>query len=294
MTAEKYTFPENDGGFDAVFREYRAIFEKQLRTVCDSFCDNGAKYKALYDAASYSLEAGGKRIRPVLVFEMCRVCGGDINDAVPAAVSLIHDDLPCMDDDDMRRGRPSCHKAHGEAVALLAGDALSAYAGKYICDSDLPAEKKTTMIKELYDRTLGMIEGQTIDTDGKFDTLDGLLSMYEMKTSELLTAASVMGCIAAGADEEKISAARAYAHDVGLAFQIVDDILDVTSTVEELGKPIGSDAQQEKTTSVTLLGLDKARELAKKYTEGAENALSAFENNEFLCRLTDLLLNRKN
>lgn len=150
------------------------------------------------------------------------------------------------------------------------------------------------MIKELYDRTLGMIEGQTIDTDGKFDTLDGLLSMYEMKTSELLTAASVMGCIAAGADEEKISAARAYAHDVGLAFQIVDDILDVTSTVEELGKPIGSDAQQEKTTSVTLLGLDKARELAKKYTEGAEKALSAFENNEFLCRLTDLLLNRKN
>lgn len=211
MTAEKYTFPVNDGGFDAVFREYRAIFEKKLRTVCDSFCDNGAKYKALYDAASYSLEAGGKRIRPVLAFEMCRVCGGDINDAVPAAVavemihtfSLIHDDLPCMDDDDMRRGRPSCHKAHGEAVALLAGDALSAYAGKYICDSDLPAEKKTAMIKELYDRTLGMIEGQTIDTDGKFDTLDGLLSMYEMKTSELLTAASVMGCIAAGADEEK-------------------------------------------------------------------------------------------
>lgn len=253
MTAEKYTFPANYGGFDAVFREYRAIFEKQLRTVCDSFCDNGAKYKALYDAASYSLEAGGKRIRPVLAFEMCRVCGGDINDAVPAAVavemihtfSLIHDDLPCMDDDDMRRGRPSCHKAHGEAVALLAGDALSAYAGKYICDSDLSAEKKTAMIKELYDRTLGMIEGQTIDTDGKFDTLDGLLSMYEMKTSELLTAASVMGCIAAGADEEKISAARAYAHDVGLAFQIVDDILDVTSTVEELGKPIGSDAQQE-------------------------------------------------
>ena len=117
MTAEKYTFPANYGGFDAVFREYRAIFEKQLRTVCDSFCDNGAKYRALYDAASYSLEAGGKRIRPVLAFEMCRVCGGDINDAVPAAVavemihtfSLIHDDLPCMDDDDMRRGRPRCH-----------------------------------------------------------------------------------------------------------------------------------------------------------------------------------------
>ena len=280
MTAKKYTFPENDGGFDAVFREYRAIFEKQLRTVCDSFCDNGAKYKALYDAASYSLEAGGKRIRPVLAFEMCRVCGGDINDAVPAAVavemihtfSLIHDDLPCMDDDDMRRGRPSCHKAHGEAVALLAGDALSAYAGKYICDSDWTVREITPSEGYLLDTTVHKVGAEP----------------------QLYTAASVMGCIAAGADEEKISAARAYAHDVGLAFQIVDDILDVTSTAEELGKPIGSDAQQEKTTSVTLLGLDKARELAKKYTEGAENALSAFENNEFLCRLTDLLLNRKN
>ena len=162
MTAEKYTFPVTDGGFDAVFREYRAIFEKQLRTVCDSFCDNGSKYKALYDAASYSLEAGGKRIRPVLAFEMCRVCGGDINDAVPAAVavemihtfSLIHDDLPCMDDDDMRRGRPSCHKAHGEAVALLAGDALSAYAGKYICDSDWTVREITPSEGYLLDNTV--------------------------------------------------------------------------------------------------------------------------------------------
>lgn len=287
--------------FDAMFGEYHAYFEQELKAVCDSFCDKGEKYKALYDAATYSLEAGGKRIRPVLAFEMCRVCCGDIRNALPAAIaiemihtfSLIHDDLPCMDNDDMRRGRPSCHKAHGEAVALLAGDALTAYAGKYICDSNLPAEKKSAMIKELYDRTLGMIEGQTIDIDGNFDTLDGLLSMYRMKTSELLTAACVMGCIAAGADDEKISAARAYAHDVGLAFQIVDDILDVTSTAEELGKPIGSDEEQNKTTSVTLLGLDKARELAKEYTEGAEKALSAFENTEFLYRLTDLLLNRK-
>lgn len=287
--------------FDERFNAYREYFEEQLKTVCDSFCKDGAKYSALYDAASYSLEAGGKRIRPVLAFEMCRVCGGNINDALPAAVaiemihtfSLIHDDLPCMDNDDMRRGRPSCHKAHGEAVALLAGDALTAYAGKYICDSELQDEKKTAMIKELYDRTLGMIEGQTIDIDGNFDTLEDLLAMYRRKTSELLTAACVMGCIAAGADEKKISAARAYAHDLGLAFQIVDDILDVTSTAEELGKPIGSDAQQNKTTSVTLLGLDKAGELAKEYTNGAEKALSAFDNPEFLYRLTDLLLNRK-
>ena len=229
--------PSTKEKFEAMFKAYREYFEEQLKAVCNSFCDSGAKYKALYDAAAYSLEAGGKRIRPVLAFEMCRVCGGDPSDALPAAIaiemihtfSLIHDDLPCMDNDDMRRGRPSCHKAHGEAVALLAGDALTAYAGKIICDSSLSADKKAAMIQVLYDRTIGMIEGQTIDIDGNFDTLDGLISMYEMKTSELLTAACVMGCIAAGADKKKISAATAYAHELGLAFQIVDDLLQKNS-----------------------------------------------------------------
>lgn len=293
--------PSTKEEFEAMFKAYREYFEEHLKAVCNSFCDSGAKYKALYDAAAYSLEAGGKRIRPVLAFEMCRVCGGDPSDALPAAIaiemihtfSLIHDDLPCMDNDDMRRGRPSCHKAHGEAVALLAGDALTAYAGKIICDSSLSADKKAAMIQVLYDRTIGMIEGQTIDIDGNFDTLDGLISMYEMKTSELLTAACVMGCIAAGADKKKISAATAYAHDLGLAFQIVDDILDVTSTSEELGKPVGSDEEHNKTTSVTLLGLEKAKELAEKYTHGAENALAEFDDTEFLKKLTDLLLSRK-
>lgn len=293
--------PSTKEEFEAMFKAYREYFEEHLKAVCNSFCDSGAKYKALYDAAAYSLEAGGKRIRPVLAFEMCRVCGGDPSDALPAAIaiemihtfSLIHDDLPCMDNDDMRRGRPSCHKAHGEAVALLAGDALTAYAGKIICGSSLSADKKAAMIQVLYDRTIGMIEGQTIDIDGNFDTLDGLISMYEMKTSELLTAACVMGCIAAGADKKKISAATAYAHELGLAFQIVDDILDVTSTSEELGKPVGSDEEQNKTTSVTLLGLEKAKELAEKYTHGAENALAEFDDTEFLKKLTDLLLSRK-
>ena len=293
--------PSTKEEFEAMFKAYREYFEEHLKAVCNSFCDSGAKFKALYDAAAYSLEAGGKRIRPVLAFEMCRVCGGDPSDAVPAAIaiemihtfSLIHDDLPCMDNDDMRRGRPSCHKAHGEAVALLAGDVLTAYAGKIICDSSLSADKKAAMIQVLYDRTIGMIEGQTIDIDGNFDTLDGLISMYEMKTSELLTAACVMGCIAAGADKKKISAATAYAHELGLAFQIVDDILDVTSTSEELGKPVGSDEEQNKTTSVTLLGLEKAKELAEKYTHGAENALAEFDDTEFLKKLTDLLLSRK-
>ena len=301
MSSVNALFPPLDTDFNETFEFYRSFFESELKRVCDSFCLEDARFKSLYDAASYSLEAGGKRIRPVLVFEMCRVCGGDIKDAIPAAVaiemihtfSLIHDDLPCMDDDDMRRGRPSCHKAHGEAVALLAGDALSAYAGKIICDSNLSAEKKSAMISILYDCTLGMIEGQTIDINGKFDSLDSLLAMYEKKTSLLLTASCVMGCIAAGADNNKTKAAKSYAHDLGIAFQIIDDILDVTSTSEELGKPVGSDAEQNKTTSVTLLGIRNSSVLAERYTEAAKQALGAFENAGFLFKFTDMLLDRK-
>ena len=257
--------------------------------------------EAVVNAMKYSLTNGGKRIRPVLVLEFAKACGVSREEALDVACaieyihtySLIHDDLPCMDDDDMRRGRPSCHKAHGEAVALLAGDALSVYAGKIICDSNLPPDKKCAMISVLYDCTLGMIEGQTVDIYGQFSSIDSLLDMYEKKTSQLLTASCVMGCIAAGADIEKTEAARKYAYNLGIAFQIIDDILDVTSTSEELGKPVGSDAQQNKTTSVTLLGIEKATELAEKYTEDAKQALGAFENAGFLYNLTDMLLSRK-
>ena len=295
------SFPPFDTDFDETFEFYRSLFEARLKNICDSFCEKDARFRALYDAASYSLEAGGKRIRPVLALEMCRVCGGTLENALPAAAaiemihtfSLIHDDLPCMDDYDMRRGRPSCHKAHGEPVALLAGDALSVYAGKIICDSNLPPDKKCAMISVLYDCTLGMIEGQTVDIDGQFRSIDSLLDMYEKKTYLLLTASCVMGCIAAGSDIDKTEAARKYAYNLGIAFQIIDDILDVTSTSEELGKPVGSDAQQNKTTSVTLLGIEKATELAEKYTEDAKQALGAFENAGFLYKLTDMLLSRK-
>ena len=301
MSSVILPFPSFDTDFNETFEFYRSLFEARLKNICDSFCEKDVRFRALYDAASYSLEAGGKRIRPVLALEMCRVCGGTLENALPVATaiemihtfSLIHDDLPCMDDDDMRRGRPSCHKAHGEPVALLAGDALSVYAGKIICDSNLPPDKKCAMISVLYDCTLGMIEGHTVDIDGQFSSIDSLLDMYEKKTSLLLTASCVMGCIAAGSDIDKTEAARKYAYNLGIAFQIIDDILDVTSTSEELGKPVGSDAQQNKTTSVTLLGIEKATELAEKYTEDAKQALGAFENAGFLYKLTDMLLSRK-
>lgn len=294
-------FPSYSSDFTETMEFYRIKTEKKLELLCGSFCEENDRYKSLYDAAEYSLKAGGKRIRPVLTLELCRAYDGKLSDALTAAAaiemihtfSLIHDDLPCMDDDDMRRGRPSCHKAFSEAGALLAGDMLVAMAGKVICESSLDAIKKSEMLSCLYDCTIGMIEGQTVDISGNFTDIGGLLQMYSLKTSELLKASCVMGCIAAGADKEDILKAKEYAYNLGLAFQIVDDILDVTSTEEQLGKPVGSDEEQNKITSVTLLGIDGARALAAEFTEKAENILCEMKNSSFLLQLTDLLLKRK-
>ena len=256
------------------------------------------------EAMGYSLSAGGKRIRPVLTAEFCRICGGDAEAALPAACalemihtfSLIHDDLPCMDDDDMRRGKPSCHAAFGEAMALLAGDALLNYAYEVIsCGDGLSAETKLALISELSKATgvNGMIGGQVIDTtfEGKMTEAE-LLDMYSMKTGALLKTACKMGCIAAGAGDEKIAAAELYAGKLGLAFQIIDDILDVTGDEKLLGKPIGSDSDNDKTTYVTLNGTEKSRDAAEILTDEALNALEAFEDTQFLKELTLFLLKR--
>ena len=256
------------------------------------------------EAMGYSLSAGGKRIRPVLAAEFCRICGGDAEAALPAACalemihtfSLIHDDLPCMDDDDMRRGKPSCHAAFGEAMALLAGDALLNYAYEVISGGDgLSAETKLALISELSKATgvNGMIGGQVIDTtfEGKMTEAE-LLDMYSMKTGALLKTACKMGCIAAGAGDEKIAAAELYAEKLGMAFQIIDDILDVTGDEKLLGKPIGSDSENDKTTYVTLNGTEKSRNAAEILTDEALNALEAFEDTQFLKELTLFLLKR--
>ena len=256
------------------------------------------------EAMGYSLSAGGKRIRPVLAAEFCRICGGDAEAALPAACalemihtfSLIHDDLPCMDDDDMRRGKPSCHAAFGEAMALLAGDALLNYAYEVISGGDgLSAETKLALISELSKATgvNGMIGGQVIDTtfEGKMTEAE-LLDMYSMKTGALLKTACKMGCIAAGAGDEKIAAAELYAEKLGMAFQIIDDILDVTGDEKLLGKPIGSDSENDKTTYVTLNGTEKSRYAAEILTDEALNALEAFEDTQFLKELTLFLLKR--
>ncbi len=263
---------------------------------------------SLYDAMRHSLSAGGKRIRPVLIYEFCSICGGTPEQADAAACgmemthtsSLIFDDLPAMDDDDMRRGKPSCHKAFGEATAILAGDALICAPFMLIAnDANLTAEQKVALISVLSERegANGMVGGQVLDM--RFETqemvtAEDLTTMCLGKTGALMEASCKMGCICGGGTPEQQEAAAAYGRSIGLAFQIIDDILDVTSTSEQLGKPVGSDADEEKKTFVTVLGIEAAKKKAEELTRFAHEQLAMFEGAEFLHALTDELLVRVN
>lgn len=260
------------------------------------------------EAMDYSLTAGGKRLRPILMLEFCRMCGGNASGLMKTACSielihtfsLIHDDLPCMDDDDYRRGKPSCHKAYGEATALLAGDALNTLAFEVIADAateGVISAQTAIMLVSVLAKAVGvngMIGGQIIDlgAEGREISIEELDLLQANKTGALIEAACVMGVILAG-DFEKIPAAADYAQALGRAFQIVDDILDVTGSFEELGKPIGSDAEQHKSTYVTALGIEGAQKEADRLTEQALLILEQFDDNEFLRDLTEYLLHRR-
>ncbi|MCQ2463363.1 MAG: polyprenyl synthetase family protein [Clostridia bacterium] len=285
-------------------KEYTAVMDERLKKAFPGEKD------IVTEAMSYSLEAGGKRIRPVLTLEFCRLCGGDITEALPLAeavemvhtYSLIHDDLPCMDDDDMRRGRPSCHKQFGEAYALLAGDGLLTYAFYNIADSEFAKKNPSAAVKAVKILSEcagkdGMIGGQTIDllSENKSISEEELRHMDALKTGMLIKAAALLGCVAAGADEDKMKAAEEFCDNLGLAFQVVDDILDVEGDESLFGKPVGSDAQSGKSTYVTLMGLEKAKQLAAALTSNAVNALIPFgEQAAFLKELALSLLTRKN
>ena len=261
----------------------------------------------LIKAMKYSLKAGGKRVRPLLTLMFADACSGTIEAALPFACaiemihtySLIHDDLPCMDNDDYRRGRPSNHKVFGEDIALLAGDALLTLAFETAlsqADNNNTSAKAASALAR-YAGAKGMVGGQTIDLtyENKNASVDILKEMDVKKTSALIMAACEMGCISAGADDKRISAARAFGENIGLAFQIIDDILDVTSTSSELGKPVGSDAENNKSTYVSLLGLDKCKEIANELTEKAVKSLDEFESDTSQIKEFALsLLNRKN
>ena len=251
--------------------------------------DDDVPYRTLLQAMSYSLNAGGKRLRPALVLEFCRLCGGDEERVLPAALSvellhtysLIHDDLPCMDNDDLRRGKPTNHKVFGECTATLAGDALQALAFQMVLDSPL-SDRRTLRCARLLARAAGpegICGGQQMDLEweGRALSEEELLQIHLHKTAALIRAACLMGVAAAGGMPEQEEAAAAFADHLGLAFQIRDDILDVTSTEEELGKPIGSDAANEKTTYVTLYGPDRCEELVLEHTRAARQALEQTE-----------------
>lgn len=279
--------------------------ERELQHCCRTKPETNPQAKVL-EAMRYSLEAGGKRIRPLLVLAFCRACGGDVQKALKPALaiemihtySLIHDDLPAMDDDDYRRGRLSCHKAFDEATAILAGDALNVLPFELLStDTTLPAEMRVSLIAELANAAgaEGMIGGQVIDIANETRTdvdQNNLVNMYAHKTGALIRVACTMGCMVAGANDKMLTAATEYAQRLGLAFQIVDDILDVTGTPELLGKPIGSDAAHHKTTFVTLLGLEGAKAEASRLTEEALRLLEDIPEHQFLTDLTEALLNR--
>ena len=259
--------------------------------------------KKIYEAMSYSVFAGGKRLRPVLLLEACKICGGDEADAMPFACamemihtySLIHDDLPAMDNDDLRRGRPTSHIKFGEATAILAGDALLNKAFETMAQSGSANALKAIGIIANSSGTEGMIGGQIVDmeSEGKQIDIDTLRYLHSLKTGAIIRSSCVAGATLGGGDEAAIKAMDEFAINLGIAFQIRDDILDVTGSEEELGKPIGSDKEQGKNTYVSLLGLEKSEELVAEYSAKAKAALASFgDKAEFLTILTDYLVNR--
>ena len=285
--------------------EYAEMTEKALfKYLPETDC----LQKNLIRAMRYSLSAGGKRLRPALVMEFCRVCGGTPETALPVACaiemthtfSLIHDDLPCMDDDDMRRGKPSCHKAFGEAQAVLAGDALAIMPYEIIAEAGIKGrispDASLRIIKLLSELAgfRGMTGGQIIDleSEGKKVPEAIILEMYRMKTGALLEFCCRAGCIAAGAGAAEQLAAGSFGGRLGLAFQITDDILDITADEKLLGKPVGSDSEEQKCTYVAAVGLEKAKEQALSLTNQAIEQLSCFEDADFLRELALSLTER--
>ena len=268
-----------------------------------------ADFLPVLEAQRYSLLAPrAKRIRPTLVLELCRMLGGDDKAAMPLAVavemvhtySLIHDDLPCMDDDDLRRGRPTCHKAHGEAFALLAGDALLTGAFEKIATApylDARAVRDAVLVLAGAAGDRGMIGGQVIDLVGEGRSLpEGtLLKLHRGKTGALIRASALLGVIAAGysVDSREAQDAAKYAEGIGLAFQIVDDVLDVTESADTTGKSVGSDEKKQKTTFMSYYSPREALAYARRVSDEAKAAIAAYPGADFLLALADYLIDRR-
>ena len=282
--------------------QYREFIESYLSNI-HSDRDKHPQ-KELFDAMEYSLLAGGKRLRPIFTFDFCRMCGGNWQDAAPFAAavemihtySLIHDDLPCMDNDDFRRGRPTNHKVYGETMAILAGDGLLTDAFMLAASAKLPKPEQMGFAIQILAQnagSLGMVGGQVLDIQSETRELSEqeVIDIQSRKTGALINAACVLGVIAGGGDEKMIEAAATFAGALGMAFQIRDDMLDVIGTQEEMGKGVGTD--DTKNTFVKLYGLEKCEELVRKYTAAAIDALNIFEDNTYMTDLALSLTDRR-
>ena len=288
--------------FEERSREYLVFIENYLKNIYPEFRQE--PQKELFDAMEYSLLAGGKRLRPIFVLDFCRMCGGDWTQAAPFAAalemihtySLIHDDLPCMDNDDFRRGRPTNHKVYGETMAILAGDALLTDAFMLASSAKLPNPAQMGLAIGVLAQnagSLGMVGGQVLDICSEERELNEqeVIDIQSRKTGALINAACVLGVIAGGGDEKKTEAAATFAGALGMAFQIRDDMLDVIGTQEEMGKGVGTD--ETKNTFVRLYGLEKCEELVQKYTASAIEALNVFDENEYMIALAKSLTGRR-
>ena len=285
---------------DETLQRYRNEVEQYLKAYYRQF--HNEPQKILFDSMEYSLLASGKRLRAALVFEFCRLCGGDWKDATAFAAalemihaySLIHDDLPCMDNDDFRRGLPTNHKVYGETMAILAGDALLTDAFTVAASAKMSADKIVRAIQVLSEcaGSLGMVGGQVLDvqSENRELTEQEVLDIQSRKTGALIRAACAMGAIAGGASKEQYDAACQFAAGFGLSFQIRDDMLDVIGTQEVLGKGVGTDAK--KNTFVRLYGLQKCETLVQSYTDYAISALNVFSDANFLISLLQAMTNR--
>ncbi|MDA2771675.1 (2E,6E)-farnesyl diphosphate synthase [Bacillus cereus group sp. Bc010] len=292
--------------FDTFLKESKTFVEEKLVSYANELqCPN-----VLREAMAYSLEAGGKRLRPLLLFATLQAFGKEKNLGVGAACalemihtySLVHDDLPCMDDDDLRRGKPTNHKVFGEAMAVLAGDGLLTYAFQVIMayeQKEISAEKKVRLVLELAKAAgpEGMVGGQVADmeAEGKQLTIDELEYIHKHKTGKLLEFAVLAGSILSNATEEQEEKLLEFAKYIGLAFQIRDDILDVEGIEEEIGKPIGSDVSNEKSTYTTLFTVDRAKDILEETIAKAKDAISSLQlQDEYLLSICDLIAKRNN
>jgi len=279
---------------------YITEIENYLADSC--FVHDSEPQQTLFDSMRYSLLAGGKRLRPVFVFDFCRMCGGDWKKAVPFAAavemihtySLIHDDLPCMDNDDYRRGRLTNHKVYGEAIAVLAGDGLLTAAFSFLAKANYPAETRIRAVQILADCAgeLGMVGGQVLDmqSEDRVCTAQEVIDIQSRKTGALIRAACMLGVLAGNGNEEQLHAAADFAAHLGLAFQIRDDMLDVIGNAEELGKAVGVDTV--KNTFVQLYGLETCDRMVNEHTDQAITALSAFQDHTYMQTLANELVNR--